>query len=295
MRRRSQNLISLLLLSLLVVGCSSPSGMGETASAPASMPNRSAGAEMADMKLAAEPAAPGSAQAYLVNETQVADRWLVRNGALTLEVPDIPKARQEAIRILRAAGGYIENESMSGEPLRMGSMTARVPVQKYEDTMEKLKAGTRVLAESTNTDDVTTQAVDAQARLKVLRAEEQSLLSLYSRARNVDEILKLRSQLSSIRQEIESVDAQLKNLARMSALSTITINYQIPVNLPPAAPGDWAGRAFQEAYAGLLGFVRGLADFGIRFLVFVPIWGPIVGLFWWLVRRAKKHEANAAQ
>gem|GEM_PF-4495556 len=126
------------------------------------------------MKLATEPAAPGSAQAYLVNETQVADRWLVRNGALTLEVPDIPKARQEAIRILRAAGGYIENESMSGEPLRMGSMTARVPVQKYEDTMEKLKAGTRVLAESTNTDDVTTQAVDAQARLKVLRAEEQS-------------------------------------------------------------------------------------------------------------------------
>lgn len=249
---------------------------------------------MSDMKVAAmEGGAPGSAQAYLINETQVADRWLVRNGSLTLEVLDIPQARQEAIRILRAAGGYIENESMSGEPLRMGSMTARVPVQKYEATMEQLKKGTRVLSESTNTEDVTTQAVDAQARLKVLRAEEQSLLSLYSRARNVDEILKLRSQLSTIRQEIESVDAQLKNLARMSALSTITINYQIPVNLPQAAPSDWAGRAYQESFAGLIGFVRGLADFGIRFLVFIPVWGPIVGVFWWLVRRAKKNAATA--
>lgn len=289
MRHRSLSIISLLLGSLILVGCSSTEGGAPTSSAPNMGETMGRGDSVASL----EAEAPNSAQSYLVNETLVADRWLVRNGSLSLEVKDIPAAHKEAIRLIRAQGGYVESERMAGEPLRTGSMTARVPVQKYQDTIDRLKASGRVVGESSNTEDVTTQAVDAQARLKALRAEEESLLQMYRRASGVDDLLKLRSQVASIRQQIESTDAQLKSLARMSALSTITIDFRIPMNLPPEAPSDWAGRAYQESFAGLMGFLRGVADFGIRFLVYIPVWGPIALLFWFLVRRAKKYAATA--
>lgn len=294
MRQRSLFFISLVLVSLLLAGCPtgpSPSSQSdasyETESAPTSAP--------AKVKEVVAEDSAGSPVAHLVNETTQTERWLVRNGQLTLEVQDIPEARKEAIRLIRAAGGYVETESMSGQPLRSGTLTARVPVQKYESVMEDLKANARVLTESTNTEDVTTQAVDAQARLKALRAEEESLLGLYGRARNVEEILKLRGQLSTIRQEIESVDARIKSLARMSALSTIEIRYRIAMNTATNTPNDWASRAFQESFVALQNFMRGLADIGIRFLVFVPVWGPIVFAFWWLVRRAKRTAEATAQ
>jgi hypothetical protein len=289
MRQRSRNLVSLLVLSLLLLGCSSSEG-GATA---ASAPNAAEKMGRADVAASTEAGTPEPANSYLVNEIQVADRWLVRNGSLSLEVKDIPAAHKDAVRLIRAQGGYVESESMAGEPLRVGSMTARVPVQKYQDTIDQLKAKGRVLGESSNTEDVTTQAVDAQARLKALRAEEESLLQMYRRASNVDDLLKLRSQVASVRQQIESTDAQLKSLARMSALSTITIDFRIPMNLPPDAPSDWAGRTFQESYAGLLGFLRGVADLGIRFVVYTPVWGPMALVIWLLVRRAKKYAATA--
>lgn len=294
MRQRMLFLIGLLLVSLLLVGCpTGPSPATQSEASPAaevaSMPSRGSATE------AVAQDATSSPLAQLVNETTQTERWLVRTGMLTLEVQDIPEARKEAVRLIRAAGGYVETERMSGQPLRFGTLTARVPVQKYESLMEELKAGARVLEESTNSEDVTTQAVDAQARLKALRAEEESLLGLYSRARNVDEILKLRGQLSSIRQEIESVDARLKSLARMSALSTIELKFRVAMNTATNAPTDWASRAFQESFVALQNFTRGLADFGIRFLVFIPVWGPIVGVFWWLVRRAKRTAEATAQ
>ena len=232
--------------------------------------------------------APASTQP---NAVPAAERLVVKSGELTLRVDDALASQQQAIRVTKGLGGFVANSTNSTyeRGLPSASLTLRVPSKQFETAMEQLAAiegAAEIVSRSTTGEDVTAQVADVEARLKVLRGEEEQYLEILKATRKIGEVLAVKERLSQVRQEIESYDAQRKVMRDQAALSTIEATFlQRPSVGVPEGPKNWANDAWSRAVNALEAVGTALAKAGIFLFVFSPVWLPVVLIGWWLARR----------
>lgn len=233
----------------------------------------------------------GSAPAAAPVAPRTFPQLLIRTAELTVKVESVKVAMKEASRLATANGGFVSGSQASGSEgqLPQGFVTLRVPVAAFDRVCDSLRQLGVVLSESTNTDDVTAQVADVEARLKVMRAEEESYVTMLRAARRVGELLEIKERLSQVRQEIESIDAQRKALRDQASYSTINATFTQKAAVgSPEPPKDWSGDAWTNAVNGLQAALRWLGTAVITVFVYAPLWLPLVLVAWWLVRRASK-------
>jgi hypothetical protein len=136
--------------------------------------------------------------------------------------------------------------------------------------------------ETTTARDVTEEYVDLEAQLRNLQATEAQYLTLLERAENVEEILKVQKELSTVRGQIEQIEGRMQYLEQTSETSLIEVTLQETEGL--AEPWS-ASAAFQSAVRGLTAFGRGLATVLIWVGIFCWAWVPPLVI--WLRRRRR--------
>jgi len=75
-----------------------------------------------------------------------------------------------------------------------------------------------------STDDVTSEYVDSTAKLKVLESQRDLLESWLKSAKNVDEMIKLRDEITQVEEQIETIKGRLNYIAFHTDFSDITIS-----------------------------------------------------------------------
>jgi hypothetical protein len=218
-------------------------------------------------------------------------RFEIKTAQLSVEVEDVPKAQTEAENIAKSVGGRVESSSKSNDEgtLATANLTLRVPVDTFQGAVNRLRNLGRVTSDNLTGQDVTTQVVDVEARLKVLRAEEDQYVELLKATNKIGEVLSVRERLSQVRQEIESLDATRKSLRDQSAESTIHLALaERPKPDRPQQNENWAEDTWSTAINGLSAAGRAIGKALVFLFVFSPIWLPIVMLAWWLARRANR-------
>lgn len=159
---------------------------------------------------------------------QTADkRQVIQTGNLDLTVRKAQESAANIQKIAREANGFTEHLSIYefSEKTKKGTITIRVPADKFKQTIDKIKAAAEnVESETINSSDVTSQHTDLKARLKNLRAEEQQYQKIMEQAEEIEDILNVARQLSNVRGRIERLEAQLKSLDEKIEMSSITIN-----------------------------------------------------------------------
>jgi len=214
---------------------------------------------------------------------------MIRSGQISLEVEEVEEAVKKATRQIEAMGGMVQNSNVSGAENERGSaeIVVRVPESKFTAAMEGMEAIGKPLSHSSTGEDATTQVADVEARLKVMRAEEQQYVLLLRAARTIGQIMEVRDRLSSVRQEIESLDAQRKSLRAQTSYSTITVTMQEKNKDPKALtppPANWSEDTLTSSKEVLFAIGRFLARAAIFLGVLAPIWIPL-GLVAWFLRR----------
>lgn len=216
---------------------------------------------------------------------------LIRTGDISLRVDSVDKALARVTSDVKALRGYIESNSRSSDEysLPIANLTIRVPEKSFDDALSRLRSLGNVASESSNSEDVTAQVADTEARLKVKRAEEESYVTMLRAARKVGDLLEIKDRLSSVREEIESMEATRKALRSRATYSTISVqlSQKREASKPPVPP-SW----FEDAWAGAMergaGLGRWLTELGLNLLVFAPIWLPLVLLLWWAGNRRRR-------
>jgi len=176
-------------------------------------------------------------------------------------------------------------------------VTLRIPADNatYQATLEQLRGlAKEVVDEQSQAQDVTDQYVDLDARLRNLRASEESLLQVLAKAQRVEDILAVQRELTNVRGQIEQIQGQKQVLERKADLATITLTIREVGT--DSRPGWNPGTTFAEAVRALGAALRGLAVFAIWLAVFSPIWGGFlfgIWLFIWLIRRLTRRRPAA--
>ena len=255
-------LLALLLLAACAQNMAAPSIAEEAMEAPAMepMPTMGPGAGFAS-----EDAANTAIQA---GQTQ--ERLIIREGTLEIVVKDSETAAADISRLAEMKDGWVVTTELyqRGEA-KAGSITIRVPAEEFDATVDSIREmAVEVTSENSNSQDVTEEYVDLEARVANLEATADRVRNFLDEARNVEEALAVNQELSRLEGEIESMKARMNFLSQSAAMSRLTI-YLTPDELSqPIEVGGWrpVGIA-RDAIDALISTFQAVAS--------VAIWGAI--------------------
>ena len=175
-----------------------------------------------------------------------------------------------------------------GEEVASGTVTIRVPAERFNEALERIKSGVlEVNAESITGQDVTQEYVDTSSRLQNLQATEQQLQRIMETAGTVEDVLAVQRELTNTRSEIEVLQGRINFFDEAATFSSIRVDVQ------PEPPGPveaqrvgWNPGATAE---GAVGALVGLLQFVVDAVIVLAIVGLpfalIVGVVYWLLRR----------
>lgn len=229
---------------------------------------------------------------------------IARTASLNVSVKEFSAARASVERIVKARQGYISTLNLTTEKGAPQSLEAKlaIPAAQFDAALGELRALGRVAQEQQSSEEVTSQVVDLDARLKNSRETEAQLAEiLRTRTGKVGDVLEVEREMARVRGEIESMEAEQKQLRARVAFSSIDLNlseeYQAQLGDGPVGAGRQLWNALVDGYhAAADGLLRSFA-----FLLGVGpsllLWGLI--LFWparwaWRRWRARKAQATAA-
>lgn len=289
----------LALLALLVLaGCSA--GSSDDAMGGESMADES-------MRGLAEDAAGGGSDSAFMSDGDMADTAssdvvdaasaeegarqasIISTGTVSLRADDVGDARFEVQKVVDRVGGQVtdsETRTDDDGAVRTARLVLRVPSAEFTETMDALEKVADLEASSTTSEDVTTQVVDTDVRIRVQRQSIARIEQLLDRAGSIRDIVAVERQLTDREARLNSLLRQQAYLADQTSLSTITVHLQRhPVDEPEEEDGENGFIAGLSAGWDALGTVAvGLATVAGAVLPFVGV-ALVLGLPGWLLVR----------
>jgi hypothetical protein len=299
--------LSVLLLSGCSGGGESPSSGGEsgvaTARGGSEQPNSAPGSKSAP-DAAAGPADGSRSRAPVVG----VGPKLTKSASLDLQVKDIGTAAARVRSIATGLQAVVLSEQIgkgspgdprplpsNGEPSSgfngFGTLTLSVPADKLDTALDQLaKIEGTVLQRNASSQDVTSQYVDTQSRLKTMSASVERVRALMAQAKDLGQVVALESELSRREADLESLQAQLDALKTSVDRSTLAVSLSAPGSEPVTHKGFLAGlRSGWDGFAAsaeeLLKVIGAVLPFA---LFFALLGAPVV--LWWR-RRQSNHPS----
>ncbi len=229
--------------------------------------------------------------------TQYPHRDVVRKGAVRLLVPSCQSAERAAARAAEALGGYVESSSTSLEADSKPTvvMSLRIPSARFQDAVQRIESLGVVLEKSMSAEDVTGRLIDLGARIRTMKASEESLQSMLRKRSRLNEVIALEERLTQLRGTIESLQSELASQKGRATFSTldITLEQRSPV-LARAADPLWMSEAWAGATASMASAARGAFAALVWLVVWAPFWLLPILVLRFLALRGRKGAAAFA-
>lgn len=231
------------------------------------------------------------------------DREIIATAQATVQVKSIPDAATAIATLAEEHGGYVESTeigkamSIDGDTApapadsAYGWISVRVPSADLQEVISALGDSGEVLSSSTSKQDVTSVAIDLQARVDSTKASVERLTELMAQSGTVSELIEAEVALTDRQAQLESYEQQLAALDDQVAMSSLQVQLTratAPTTADPAGFGD-------GLLAGWNGLVVSLNALVIAVGFILP-WLALAGvvvLIVWLIRRSRRNRRLA--
>jgi len=232
--------------------------------------------------------------------TEAADRKIIRNAEITIEVPSTTDAQHQVTSIAETHGGFVvtseAKQRESNDPAQRTldiKLVVRVPSNQFGrafDEIKKLAGNTP--SENVTSQDVTEDFIDLEARIKTQKALEVQFLEIMRQANKISDALEVQRQIAEVRTDIEKLEGRKRFLENRSSLSTINVNIQTPK--PVIAVTETGFRqSLREAVSDSISLASDMVLLFARFLIMMApvalfVLLPSALVIRYLIRRAKR-------
>ncbi len=283
--RLTRTLTVLLTLSLLwLCACAEEdygAKLAESADAPADYAVTQPAAESgtpAINSVALDEGRAGPPAAVDPSTIKVDARKIIYTAEISLVVDDFAGVPASVSALAKQHGGFVAGSSIrgsDGEP-RRGDWTLRIPSARYDAFVNGAEALGQVRSINSDSQEVTAEYIDLEARVRNLTAEEQRLHKhLNENTRSLKDILEVEREIARVRGEAERIEGRLNVLKDLTALSTVTLSVEeIKDFVPPPTEEPGYTTQVARAWSGSIDAVGG-------FLTSLSLF--VVGLTPWLV------------
>ena len=303
-RLRAAGVLTAITMTALLAACSANDSSGDATSASSGQSSdggadaggTGAGSAREFGSTDAEASSPGSSADSAVAPQQ---RAIIASGTVSLASKDVGGTRREVQRIVDAQGGNVTDESTETDEeghTSYARLVVRVPSSKFSAAMEALEEVAVLRSSDRGSEDVTTQVIDNDARVRAQEASLERVELLLGEAKTLKDIIWIESQLTSRQADLDSLKSQQAWLKDQTAMSTITVDISMPSRGVVDEPDDDTPAGFM---AGLRG---GMKAVGAMLVALATILGAllpfsvivlVLGLPVWLVVRRRRTPPSA--
>ncbi len=272
---------AMLILTMLVVACG-----GTSSNTAGSMSEAGPAPNTSNSSASTPSSSPGGTGQQ---------QYLVKSFAINMEVKDTQKVATDLQTWITTTDPLAlvnnANYQQVGQNQYSISMSFTVQaslfprIESYLNSYPALHSG-KLLSVTMNTQDVSSDFIDSQSRLKNLQAEQQRLLTLMGSAGALSSVLTIDQRLTDVEGQIEQLEAHLQDIKGQTSFYTVVVNLQpAEVVVTPPPPAGWnPGDVWQGAVAAVKAVGQVLATVFIWLLVFC-VYIVSLGIIAWLVRR----------
>ena len=169
----------------------------------------------------------GEMMAEVIAPDALANRKLIRNATVELEVAKFDEAVQKITGFANEDRGYVA--TTSSEKQENGKLKGQIVVKVLPENLDRFLQKLRGLGELKNqtlgTEDITKAYFDTDARLKNARVMEQRLVDmLKKKSDDINDLLQVEKELGRVREQIEQMQGELKFWDSQVQFATVTIS-----------------------------------------------------------------------
>jgi hypothetical protein len=160
----------------------------------------------------------------LVFEIADLGRDIIFTADLTVAVPDVAAAGDEATRIISGLGGFLYGQRTTAAPEPLTVLVFKVFPEDFQTALDRLGSIGDLRDQNVTADDVTERVVDLQSRINTADASVQRLRALLEQASDIKTIAEIENQLLERETQLETLRGQLRTLENQVSLATITLS-----------------------------------------------------------------------
>ena len=245
--------------------------------------------------------------AFSTDNAADAERIVIKNADLSIVVTDPADAMEAIGEMAEEMGGFIvysnlfKTTTSQGLEVPNANITVRVPAEQLESALEEIKGLVEdpevdIINENVTGEDVTSQVTDLKSRLRNLEAAETQLLAIMDNATETEDVISVFRELTSVREEIEVLEGQIKYYRESAALSAISVTLQAKAAVEPISIGGWQpGVEVQRAIQALVNGGQMIVNALIWIVLFaIPILALIFLPIFLIVRAVRKRRVKKA-
>lgn len=226
-------------------------------------------------------------------------RAVISTGTVSYVSDDVDETRFDVQQVVDGHRGEVTDEQSDTDDdgaMVRSRLVVRVPSAEFGAAMDELEKVAGLRTAKRASEDVTTQVIDTDVRVRAQEESLQRVEALLARAKSLRTIVAIESELTRRQAELDSLKAQQAYLADQTTLSTITVFLERTKPEPVAKKSDdesgfvaglsrgW--HAFTTAATGAAEALGTLLPFLVLLL--------LVGVPSWLVARSvqRRHRTS---
>ncbi len=298
-----KKILLLALVSMLMLSACASASRNSTESvieAPLAMPGYAPALEESGYK------DEGMAAYDTAGQQAQVERIVLKTAEISISVAKPHDSMKEISEMASRLGGFVVNsytwkdeDYSSGRSYEKATITIRVPAEKLDSTLAEIRAMSAngidgVISESQSGQDVTSDFVDSESRLRNLQAAEAQLVELMDNTTDLENTMEVFRELTNIRGQIEVLQGHINYLREAADLSSIAITLVAEASLQPIEIGGWKPQGVvRESLERLVRSFQGLVDFLIRFsIAWLPFLIPLGVIVYFVMKALRKHYGN---
>jgi hypothetical protein len=153
-------------------------------------------------------------------------RKIIRSGEMEFEVDSFDTSVERITKIATEEKGFVATVSSEKLPngKMCGSVVVRVPPDRLDTLLLKLRALGDLKNQRIGSEDVTKHYTDMESELKAARAMEQRLLDIIKTGKGeIKDLLQAEKELGNWRTKIEKLEGEIRYYNNLISLSTLKI------------------------------------------------------------------------
>ena len=228
------------------------------------------------------------------------DRKLIKTVSIDAETEHYDDLTVALDARIVALGGYVESREAGSyvRNRRSCHMVIRIPVEALSEFVAHVSENANVLSTSEQTQDVTLQYADTEAKITALKTEQTRLLELLAEAQNLGEILEIEARLSDVTYELERYESQKRSYDNRIDYATVSLTIQEVLTLTPVAePTVWTRirDGFLESLEGVSDGIVDIFVFLIAGSPYIVVCGAVLWAIFALIRKQSRKPQKIKQ
>ena len=175
------------------------------------------------------------------------ERAVISTGNVVLRAADVGATLADVQQVVDQVRGQVTERSSESDDegeLTRARLLLRVPAASFGQTMadlEDLGPAVELVSSDSDSQDVTTQLIDTEARVEVAQRSIDRVAVLLDGAESIADVVAVEAQLAQREADLASLVQQQVYLGDQSSLSTITVSVRAPAVSVEPDDGDEAG------------------------------------------------------